>query len=364
MLKSLHIRGFKAFEDATFPRLSRLNLFVGTNNAGKTCLLEAVRLLNSNASASTIREISRIGEEFRRRIRTEAYALDEIEDPLRFLFYDFQSSSGTIEIGPLGSKPLQISLGRYVRVVTEEGTTKRIPLEALSDGEQVEAPQLYIKVEVADSRRFLVPVSSLWDRPIRSTPLDELAQVSTTVVGTSGLTSKVVAGLWEAVALTPSERLVVESLRLVEPRINGLSVISSPRSYSDERFPIVSFEGKPGRYPLQTMGDGLSRILHIALAMVSAQNGAVLIDEFENGLHWKVQASLWRTVFLMARELNVQVFATTHSRDCIEAFASVACDFGDDAAAYRLELKNGERYASYLPLTNLRDALEADVEVR
>jgi hypothetical protein len=44
MIDSLHIAGFKLFRDLTLPKLGRMNLFVGENNTGKSCLLEAIGL--------------------------------------------------------------------------------------------------------------------------------------------------------------------------------------------------------------------------------------------------------------------------------------------------------------------------------
>src|ERR1039457_2350851 len=44
MIDSLHVAGFKLFRDTTLPKLGRLNLFVGENNSGKSCLLEAINL--------------------------------------------------------------------------------------------------------------------------------------------------------------------------------------------------------------------------------------------------------------------------------------------------------------------------------
>jgi AAA15 family ATPase/GTPase len=71
------------------------------------------------------------------------------------------------------------------------------------------------------------------------------------------------------------------------------------------------------------MGDGMNRILTIILALVNSDNGCLLIDEFENGLHYTVQENLWRIIFHLSKELNIQVFATTHSEDCIKGFQSV-----------------------------------------
>ena len=50
----------------------------------------------------------------------------------------------------------------------------------------------------------------------------------------------------------------------------------------------------------------------------------MLIDEFENGLHYSIQEEVWEKLFKLAKELDIQVFATTHSQDAIKAFSKVA----------------------------------------
>lgn len=64
----------------------------------------------------------------------------------------------------------------------------------------------------------------------------------------------------------------------------------------------------------------MNRLLGILLALLNARDGFLLIDEIEIGLHYTVQVEMWKLILAMAHRLNVQVFATTHSRDCIEAF--------------------------------------------
>ncbi len=66
------------------------------------------------------------------------------------------------------------------------------------------------------------------------------------------------------------------------------------------------------------------RALGISLALVNVKDGILLIDEFENGLYYSVQPDLWQSIFRVARRLNVQVFATTHSWDCVEGFQKAA----------------------------------------
>ena len=77
-----------------------------------------------------------------------------------------------------------------------------------------------------------------------------------------------------------------------------------------------------GQYPipLDTMGEGMRRILNLAMAAVTVENGFLLIDEIETDLYYETQTDMWRLIIEIAQQLNVQVFATTHSWDCICAF--------------------------------------------
>lgn len=114
------------------------------------------------------------------------------------------------------------------------------------------------------------------------------------------------------------------------------------------------------------MGDGINRILTIILALVNSENGYLLIDEFENGLHYSVQADLWEIVFFLAERLNIQVFATTHSEDCISGFEQVLNEALTTASGHliRLDRIDGEiRQTSFDP-EEMKLAGEKDIELR
>ena len=74
------------------------------------------------------------------------------------------------------------------------------------------------------------------------------------------------------------------------------------------------------------MGEGTNRLFGIALALVNAKDGLLLIDEIENALYHFVLPDVWRHIFKLANLLNVQIFATSHSWDCLEAFAKATKD--------------------------------------
>ena len=116
------------------------------------------------------------------------------------------------------------------------------------------------------------------------------------------------------------EDWVVEALKIIDSSVTKITFIDTQM---DGRRAVVRMENNNDPLPLKSMGDGMNRILTIILALVNAKDGYLLIDEFENGLHHKVQQDLWKMIFQLATELNVQVFATTHSEDCVEAFENV-----------------------------------------
>ena len=102
----------------------------------------------------------------------------------------------------------------------------------------------------------------------------------------------------------------------------------------------------------------------IALALVNAKDGFLLIDEAENGLHYSIQAEIWRFIFLIATKLNVQVFATTHSSDCVAAFQAAASESEEDGVLIRLARKGDRILVGEYDEALLEKAVNGGVEVR
>jgi len=168
---------------------------------------------------------------------------------------------------------------------------------------------------------------------------------------------------WDDATRADKGDMIIEWLRFIEPKVRDLRYIGDPGSGTD--LPNLKINGDRGWTPLSSMGDGLTRLFHIGLAMANASKGVLLIDEFENGLHWRVQHELWAALAKAAQEFDVQIFATTHSRDCIGGFVSASQELRlKDATLYRMEREGDEIYAVNLALINVEDALEVNGEVR
>jgi AAA15 family ATPase/GTPase len=114
-----------------------------------------------------------------------------------------------------------------------------------------------------------------------------------------------------------------------------------------------------------TLGEGVARMLTLALHLAAAPGGFLLIDEIENGLHWSVMPKVWRFLVETARAFDTQVFATTHSKDCVEALAELkrtSPELAQHVSVHRLEV--GRETSIRFDATRLEEYVEMELEAR
>ena len=127
---------------------------------------------------------------------------------------------------------------------------------------------------------------------------------------------------------------------------------------------IVRSNRFPVPVPLRSYGDGVNRLFGIILSLVNAKGGLLLIDEFENGLHYSVQETIWKAIFRLANQLDVQVFATSHSYDAVKAFKAAATESPEDGVLIRLTRKGDDIIPTVLAEKDISIATESGIEVR
>jgi AAA15 family ATPase/GTPase len=130
--------------------------------------------------------------------------------------------------------------------------------------------------------------------------------------------------MWNEISATSSSKRVIEALRIIEPKVEGLTfkpVVKRVKKNSIEKIEEVPFIniGNDQLVPLKRSGEGMSRLLQLVLSMIHAKGGFLFLDEFENGLHYSVQPKVWQLLMELATKLDVQVFATTHDWDCVKS---------------------------------------------
>lgn len=133
--------------------------------------------------------------------------------------------------------------------------------------------------------------------------------------------------MWDEIVVGGFEGEVRDALRVLEPDVESVHMLAGMFAYGwagSRAGAVVGMKGEKTRVPLGSMGDGMRRLLVLATSLASVKQGALFVDEIDTGLHFSVMADMWQLVVKRALAANVQVFATTHSWDCIDGL-SVLC---------------------------------------
>jgi hypothetical protein len=190
-----------------------------------------------------------------------------------------------------------------------------------------------------------------------------LAQGQVKLVTTNTCGYNELARLWDNITLTPHEDKVVEALQILEPSVERISFASRQTFNSGA---LLKLKGEDGPVPLGSMGDGMRRVLAITASLVSAEDGTLLVDEIDTGLYHEILTDMWRLILETAVKRNAQVFATTHSWDCVKSFREALSTMPDDDVGLliRLEPQDGHIQAISYSRDELTVAIEHGIEVR
>ena len=363
----VHIRGFKLLSDLQIDQLSPINLVAGDNNVGKSTLLEALYVLASGGSMDILRQIS-------------CDKMDLIPVPEKMDYRFIKQIDKQRVLLPF-FKDLKFELGEEICLQASEEQFVRMRLVYAYETEEVTSNSVLRKTNyIADSQQ-LSKVDEKLEKGIYVWlgkkeffySLEDEFRLSEKVilpnvhfVHTISSSKNKNARLWDNILLSGLEQHVVEALRIIEPQIKHLAFLEEPEisvfSWT-RRVPYVSLKNSNNRYPLSIMGDGMNRILSVILSIVNSKNGICLIDEIENGIYYRKQLDLWKIIFSLVNELNVQLFATTHSLDCVRSFSSMA-ENGEMNQLIRLEKRKTGPFAICYAPQELKVALDNEIELR
>jgi len=351
MFKSIQIKNLRAITKLDVDNLGQVNLFVGQNNCGKTTILEGLFFLIGATnprlllSVNTFRGLTVLSKEL---WRTFFHNMS-IKIPIEICGEVRESKEEQkLLIRPMKKKVPSTKPGvsDFVSVEVEPGDSKP---PFIPDGLELEYNSTENPAEKTVSSIFLkgneIVVEGAKERDVRG-------------IFNNPLTIFDWKDSFAAAQRRKQVPEVVSLLKKIDPNISDLRL--------NEIGLLECDIGLPGLLPANLMGGGIAKFLSVSLAMLNSRDGIVLIDEIENGLHHSVQQIMWQAVLNWAQELNVQVFATTHSNECVKSFSnSVETTlFGSEAKLFRIERKDEKFRVVEYTKELLAESLESKWEVR
>lgn len=368
-VSTLTVTRFRSLRNLTVGPFGRVNLITGKNNTGKSTLLEALALLLSNGDLGTFTSLI----DHREQTDLER-AVALVEQPwFSSLFSDFPNLSDcedplTVSSTSDPSTPPKTVEVKVVwlpeRPDNERGNGNPDPANTKNGmGEPYKVPYLQIKTPSRGHR--LIHLDSR--TPITGTGLTDLTRGNrVTFVHVDPFLSRSIGrlgDLWDTVALTPAQDEVVKALQIIAPDIEAVSVIGG-KNGNGSRTVIARSRHFKTPVSLRTFGDGVNHLFGIILSLVKASGGVLLVDEIENGLHHSILPEVWKVIFRMAGELNVQIFATTHSWDCVDSFQKAANDHPEVGVLARLTAHGGRIIPTLFNEEDLSVIASERIEVR
>ena len=360
MYQSFEMRNFRCFRELTLADLERVNLIAGVNNVGKTALLEALFLhCGAYNPALTLRVNAFRGVESLK-IELGRWA----ETPWDSLFSGFDTSKKVELIGENDTTGRRILRLKVVRQPEELAKIGQFIQHSSGGPEGVllsSETALVLELEYQEDERRGRYHMILDTKEPRTEPIPPPPPFPSFF-----LAARVRIPLAEDAArfgkleVIEQQDVLLRALQVIEPLLRRLAVVVTGG------VPTLHGDIGLGRLvPLPLLGEGMARLASLVLAVGNAPNGVVLVDEVENGMHHSILPKMWRAIGEVARQFHTQVFATTHSLECIVAAHKAFTESGVyDFRLHRLDrVKETIRAVTYDQET-LAAAIETGLEVR
>lgn len=291
-ISNISIINYKCFKNLQIEEIERVNLIGGKNNVGKTAFLEAIELLVSSNETSDLavnlykllkrRQNNNIDIDFIRNDETKV---------------QISTANQNCEIGLL---------------VPDDFLTEEMFSFSINDNEKSLSIDKLLDI----------------DRNLNDNNIN--------FIGSSTIKEQDIAILYGALVDLDREEFLNDSLKKFDENILSIKQRATKNQV------ILKLKLKDRKTPvlLSSLGEGVNRYITILCAIWASKDGCLLIDEIENGIHYTNYKKLWQIIFQASADANCQVFITSHSKECIEAFNEVQFEQEQNQSAYFEFYKN------------------------
>lgn len=355
--KDITIQNFRGISELKINDLGLVNIFLGKNNYGKTSLLESVFLLSgmSNAMLASRVNCFRDPSQTPNPLGQIKYIFHNVQLDNKPTFYgrmdndDYRKMSITLN----NTKKLQGPLIRNGMISTSEHS-----VNALCMSQSFETGRLKPNGKLESKKTYTCDFCTYENGQYSQDSANDFHEnMSARYISSTSDTFNLMDELSLLVRANKKDE-VIKLVKLFDPRIQNIEVLPDTV--------YIAFEGIQDLLPISLCGDGLKKFLYIISCVAGGKNKVLLIDEIDNGIHFSAYKLLWKSIIRMARENNVQLMITTHSKEVLAELASTLDDNNSgDVCAYTITKTADDVMRSYrYDGVNVKTAIENHLEMR
>ena len=361
MIEKINIEGFRGINRLDIDGFSKINLLVGRNNCGKTSILEALFLVIGITNPVLARNI----HFFRDLVLTQT-------DDFRFIFYklDFQSKVKIEaivkpnQVRTLTIKP-KISLS-----IPENGVNKLSENESkylsTSSASIENVERLILNSIIATNgnskpKKFQSEIFFEEGKLEAKIPQSYKESMTGFFVNSDTIYRDLSKRI-ENILVRKQKNLLLQTLKQIDPKIQDISLGNNGMIYLDIGYNRL--------IPVNLLGDGIRRILSISAKILDTDNGIVLLDEIENGLHYTSMNVFLKLIIKVAELQNIQLFITTHSRETLITMKKILSQkefqaFQPYFKSFTVRKHKEDKIVAYpFDYEKVEHAIEQDIEIR
>lgn len=374
--KNLEIIGFRGIRKAKIEDLSRINIFVGQNNSGKSSILEALFLLTGFNSPSLVLSI----DMFRNLMHNDV-------DDFRFTFYNLdyknptiissdlfdENSSRKLQILPLKSKVVKEAIKNTFSSGSISSTADYNAIEnvyPIMDDSDEDVNGIEFKCEIKEFHTEKKVFNSMLTLSKTADGIEFIREPDKKkYIGFRGLmqgtnfrrTTELIKRIENIIISKKKDNLIID-LKKIESKISDI--------VTGENSMIFVDVGASRMVPSNLMGDGFLKFLNVIVNFSDAKDGVMLIDEIDNGLHYQSLKKLWKIILDAAKSNNTQLFLTTHSKETLIFLKEVLEEEGmqehkEFVRCYTISKLADDTVKAYLhDYESMGYAIDHDIELR
>lgn len=354
--KDIKIENFRGIHYAEIKGLKRVNLFVGTNNCGKTSVLEAIYTLANFSSPFDFRSTNIM----RGYTNFNYESLD-----LHFYNRNFHNRviiSGTTDNN--NSRKLEITPFKRNKVSISTKDSKLDSFNSFDKNKEFDSLIFSYSTIQEDTILFRgeasIGIDSSEEESISITTDSTYTEETTSFLIPPSIDRLELGKLLAKLLENKLKDELITLIKEIDPNISDIMTNSNNE--------ILVDIGVDKFIPINMMGDGVRRFLSLIIFLYGLGNGIIFIDEIDNGLHYSAIHKMWKLVLSISAKRNIQVFATSHSLDSLRAINTLMQNdenTDENIICYNLtHFDNGELVAYDYDKNSFNFQLNNDIEIR